>query len=370
MKRVLVVGDFISGSGLTQVIYNVFKHFPISGYQIEAVAYGKDPTDFTDKQCAKLGWKLYRVVPVTNKPIIHWKWWRNFFKVHHYDIVYFNYSSSWNYLPLVYARKYGHSGKIVCHSHNSYYSHVFSNPIMMKALNVLNNHGKTVFNKNADVKIATSIQAGKWMFGDNANNVHVVTNGMDLAKFAFSKEQRFIIRHKLDLSEDDQLIGFVGVLQERKNPLFALDVFHEYHKKYPNSKFVMLGKGPLKQELHKKISLYKLDQCVIQKDFVPDIYYWYSAMDALLFTSKYEGFGLVALEAQISKLPVFASNTNITKIFATDYIFKMNDLNAKHWSDRLDRTLSIGIYDRRGIDPALREFSIDRQAKTIQRLIN
>ena len=43
MKKILVVGDFISGSGLTQVIFNVFGRFPVNDCKIEVVGYGNDP---------------------------------------------------------------------------------------------------------------------------------------------------------------------------------------------------------------------------------------------------------------------------------------------------------------------------------------
>ena len=65
MKRVLVVGYFSSGSGLTQVIFNVFSRFDPIKYKIDAVGYGTDPENLTDKKCEKLGWQFERVIPVT-----------------------------------------------------------------------------------------------------------------------------------------------------------------------------------------------------------------------------------------------------------------------------------------------------------------
>lgn len=368
MKRILVVGDFISGSGLTQVIFNLFSRFDNSKYKITAVAYGQDPTNFTNNKCQKLGWELYRVIPVTKNPIKHWQWWKHFFSGHQFDIVYFNYSSSWNYLPVLYAKRYT-SAKIVCHSHNSYFSHTFSNKIMMKALKMLNNHGKRVFDQNADVKIATSDEAGRWMFGNNSHNVHVITNGIDLEKFQFSNSKRIQIRKQLGIRDKDVLVGFVGVLQERKNPLFAIDVFANYHRINKNSKLIMLGKGPLKSIIQDKIRSMHLENDVIQYDFVPDVYNWYSAMDALLFTSIYEGFGLVAVEAQISNLPVLASDTNIDKIFATNIIYKVSGTNKNHWLKMLNNVLN-NVTDRNNFNPKLQEFSIERQAKEINKLID
>lgn len=367
MKKILVVGDFISGSGLTQVIFNVFGRFPSAEYEIDAVGYGIDPGSLTDKQCEKLGWKLYRVIPVTKAPIKHWQWWKSFFRSHSYDIVYFNYSSSWNYLPVIYAKRYGKAKKVVCHSHNSYFSHEFSNKLLMRILVAVNNHGKKVFNKYSDQKIATSKEAARWMF-DEDQDVFISINGIDIPKFSFSMENRKNIRQKLNIDTKTKLIGFVGVLQERKNPLFALEVFADYHKSNPDSVFLMLGKGPLKEQINEKIQLLGIRDGVIQYDFIADVNRWYSAMDALLFPSMYEGLSLVALESQISNLQVLASDTNVEEIFATENIKKIHGLNNEKWANELKLSLNQSK-NRDYFDKNLEKFSVDRQAKDIEKLM-
>lgn len=367
MKRVLVVGDFISGSGLTQVIFNVFSRFDPIKYKIDAIGYGTDPENLTDKKCEKLGWQFERVIPVTKNPIEHWKWWKAFFKEHHYDIVYFNYSSSWNYLPVIYAKRYGKVKKIVCHSHNSYFSHEFSNKLLMRTLVAVNNHGKRVFNKYSDQKIATSKEAARWMFNED-DDVFISINGIDIPKFAFSTENREGIRHKLNIDTKTKLVGFVGVLQDRKNPLFALEVFANYHKSNPNSVFLMLGKGPLKGQINEKIQSLGIRDSVIQYDFIADVNKWYSAMDALLFPSMYEGLSLVALESQISNLQILASDTNVEDIFATSNIKKIHGLDVARWTSELEDSLSQSK-SRDYLDNNLEKFSVDRQAEDIEKLM-
>lgn len=368
MKKLLVVGDFISGSGLTGVIFDVFSRFPKDEYQIEVVGYGHDSSHFTDKKCQKLGWPMYRVVPVTKDPLAHWRWWKDFFKTHHYDMVYFNYSSSWNYLPVVYARKYGQVAEIICHSHNAYYSHTFSNPIMMGILGLLNDHGKKVFDRYADKKIATSPEAGEWMFGQGARDVHVITNGRNLKQFSFSPDARHEIREQMGLAKGAKLVGFVGVLQERKNPLFALRVFSDYHQENPGSRMVMLGRGPLKPAVKELIRQLELTDAVSQIDFVADVNRWYSAMDALLFPSSYEGFALVAVEAQISNLPTLASSLNTDAIFVTQNIRKMEGFDVHDWNRALAGALADNP-ERQRVDPKLNQFGIDAQVETTRRVI-
>lgn len=73
-KKLLVVGDFISGSGLTQFIFNMFPHFDTNKFNIQCVGYGIDPKDETKKKCEELGWQLDRVIPITKKPLHHIRW--------------------------------------------------------------------------------------------------------------------------------------------------------------------------------------------------------------------------------------------------------------------------------------------------------
>lgn len=370
MKRLLVVSDFISGSGMTNVVFNVFSRFPKDEYQIDAIGYGIDNSAYTDKKSDKLGWRFERVIPVTQNPIKHWIWWKNWFKHHSYDIVYFNYSSSWNFLPLVYARQYGHVKMIACHSHNSYFSHKFSNPLMMQALSILNDYGRKVFAKQSDIKIATSKEAAQWMFGKSyVDNTHISLNGIDINKFSFNLNTRKQLRQTLNINDETKLMGFVGVLQERKQPLFALQVFNIYHQINPNSKLVMFGKGHLNEAISQYIENHNLQKYVYRRDFVDNVNEWYSAMDLLLFTSKYEGLPLVALEAQMSGLQILASDTNPDLVFASNAIHRMKNFDVKEWCQKINELLGTEN-SQRALDPNLKKFSVDRQASMIRSLLN
>ncbi|WP_367342064.1 glycosyltransferase [Limosilactobacillus sp.] len=368
MKRLLVISDCVRSSGVTEVIFRIFSRFPKDQYHIDMVGYGEDHTGYSEKQCKKYGWQLNRVIPVTQNPIRHWHWWKEWFKNHQYDIAYFNYSSSWNYLPIVYASKYGHVRKIVCHSHNSYYSHKFSNKLLMFMLNSLNKHGRKVINHYVSVRIATSAKAARWMFGNEANNAVISINGVDISKFIFNASKRALLRKQLGLSNSTYLIGFVGALQSRKNPQFAIQVFDKFHKKHPNSKMIIVGNGPLEASLKKQISNLKLDNDIFFQRYLSNINEWYSAMDALLFTSRYEGVSLVALESQISNLQILASDKNDNVIFSGNTIKKMTDMDVISWSTSLERILSRDI-DRSIFQPNLEKFSIVHQSQDIEKLL-
>lgn len=367
-KNLLVVGDFISGSGLTEAIFNIFSHFETEKYNIQCVGYGIDLKGEATEKCKELKWELKRVIPVTKQPIKHINWWKKFFKINNFDIIYFNYSSSWNYFPIKYAKRYT-TALIVCHSHNNYYSHVFNNKVLMKLLNKVNSRGKKILNKDADIKIATSTDAAKWMF-NTLKDVTIINNGIELEKFKFDKDIRKTLREKLGISSNEKLIGFVGAFAPRKNPLFLVQLFADYHAKHADSRLLLIGKGPLEKKIKYTIAKLGITNSVSFISYTNKVNKWYSAMDLLIFPSLYEGFGLVPLEAQVSNLPVLASSNVAPQVFCTQSIKKIEGFSKEDWNNVLNNMKFKKINERERIDPALKKFDVSTQVSSISNLLD
>lgn len=371
MKRLLIVGDMIPGSGLTEFIFNVFTNFDSKKYKISVIGYGKDPSKRIDFKCQNLDWTIYRVPGVTNNPIKHWLYWIKIFKHHKFDIAYFNYSSTWNFLPIVIA-KYMGAKKIVCHSHNTYFSHLFSNNSLNQLLILLNDIGRFFFQKYSDIRVATSADAATWMFGKNIRYpVSIISNGIDLKKFIFNQDKRGYLRRKISISSNQSLIGFVGVLEKRKNPLFALKVFELLLKQMPDSKFLIIGSGPMKHEMKNLVASLGMKNSVIMLEYSPIVNEWYSAMDALIFPSLFEGFGLVPLEAQVSNLPVIVSENIPNEVLRNCNSLMKNLKNGDQaWANELVKILeNQGKIDRKIVNKELFKFSADEQSKKINKLL-
>lgn len=366
-KRILVVGDFISGSGLTEVIFNIFSHFDRKKYDIECVGYGIDLKGKATEKCKELGWNLNRVIPVTKQPFNHVKWWKKFFKKKDFDIIYFNYSSSWNYFPVKYAKRYT-KAKVICHSHNSYYSHVFNNKILMVLLNKLNDRGKKILKTQADVKIATSKDAAKWMFG-TLRDVNIINNGIELEKLKFDENAREELRERLKIGANEKIIAFAGAFVKRKNPLLVLEIFADYHSRHTNSKLLLIGKGPLEAQIEDTVSKLEIKDSVKFIPYTNVLNKWYSAMDVLIFPSLYEGFGLVPLEAQVSNLPVLASNNVAPQVFTTQSIIKIEGYDRNKWEESLSNIKFKTNDERKGLNRALKKFDIKEQVAEISKLL-
>lgn len=370
-KNLLVVGDFISGSGLTEAIFNIFSHFETEKYNIQCVGYGIDLKGEATEKCKELKWELKRVIPVTKQPIKHINWWKKFFKINNFDIIYFNYSSSWNFLPVYFAKKLT-DAKIVIHSHNTYYSHEFKSQILMKILGFLNILGKKIFIKFSDLKLATSFAAADWMFlKRNRFQVNIINNGIDVSDFLYNENYRKKLRKNNHITNNQFVIGFVGALQSRKNPILALKIIKKFLEFYPDTIFVMIGKGKLKNKVKKTIHDLKLDNDVLLIPYSNEVNKWYSAMDALIFPSKYEGFGLVPLEAQISNVKVLVSPGIPNSLYLSNNIEKVANWNIDDWVKKLITIRKKYVnFDRKHLDDNLKKIDIKYQNKKISNLLD
>lgn len=103
-------------------------------------------------------------------------------------------------------------------------------------------------------------------------------------------------------------VCFSGRLTEQKDPLKFIRVISKLQKKYPKIKALMLGDGELKEECIKVINEKKLQNNIELKGFVQEPFKEMIKSKVFCLTSKWEGFGLVAVEAQVLGIPCVVSN--------------------------------------------------------------
>lgn len=252
-----------------------------------------------------------------------------FFKDHHdYKVVHLH-SSSKNYLVLKYAKKYGIPMRI-SHSHNIDFQ--TKNPVKKMMGNIL----KPKLIKYSTNYFACSRIAGEWLFGKkvvNSNKFKVINNAIDYDKFKFDDKTRNRIRMNLKIKDDEILIGHVGRFTNQKNHAFLIDVFNELYKKNNKYKLIMIGTGPLEDDIKNKVKKLDLNDNVIFAGFKNNVNEYMQAMDLFAFPSLFEGLGLVLVEAQASGLPCFATKNTIPEEVSILSNFKYVDLRVLLWVD-------------------------------------
>ena len=147
--------------------------------------------------------------------------------------------------------------------------------------------------------------AGRWLFGDKAydsGKVYLLNNAIDLDKFKYNESLRKEKRKELGIGEDTLVIGHIGRFVAQKNHTFLIDIFNELHKKNHNSLLLLVGQGPLKEEIENKVKELKLNDSVRFLGQRNDANELYQAFDVFCLPSLYEGLPVVGVEAQATGL--------------------------------------------------------------------
>ena len=140
-------------------------------------------------------------------------------------------------------------------------------------------------------------------YGVEESKVRIVPNGVDVEKFKPMKAQD--ARQQFGLGEEPCVL-FVGSLIPRKGLHFLVEAAKKIVKENADTKFLIVGEGPLKTQL--TISLESANLSGNFKffgNFKDDaLSAVYNCADVFVLPSIQEGQGIVLLEAQASGKPV------------------------------------------------------------------
>lgn len=115
--------------------------------------------------------------------------------------------------------------------------------------------------------------------------------------------------NKFNLSEkfktEDVILGMVARLDKGKDFFTLIKSL----KNLPNNyKLLIVGKGPLEEEIKHEVYKNKLEDRVVFYGFKKEIFHIYKSIDIFILSSKSEGLPLVLLEAMAAGLPCLGSD--------------------------------------------------------------
>ncbi|HHK5535702.1 glycosyl transferase family 1 [Bacillus cereus] len=196
--------------------------------------------------------------------------------------------------------------------------------------------------------LACSITAAKWLFADRVSTTEILKNGIECDKFAFSSEIREQVRKELKLHEDAFVIGHVGRFAYPKNHTFLIDIFAQLIESRPKSILLLVGDGPLRVEMEKKVEKLNLTDRVKFLGIRSDINCLLQAFDTFIFPSIYEGLPVTLIEAQGAGLPCIISDTITQDVdLGLNLVEQCSLLEVREWTGKLqsiaDRKISRSI---------------------------
>jgi glycosyltransferase involved in cell wall biosynthesis len=298
------VGHLLRG-GIETWLYQMLQRFDVNHFEHHVLVRTEEDEPFT----AAFRQAGFRVLPCLNysNPV---KYRVNLRRVIEqngpYDVLHVHGSNPNGLLALLFAKRLGISTSIV-HSHNDVRPMLENRGIAYWTYVGLTLRGLRTF---ADRGFAASVRAAESMFGPawkKDKRWGLLYYGIDFEPFAQLPDSN--LRKELGIPEDAFVVGHVGRFHEQKNHEFLLAIAGEVVRKCPNAHFLLIGDGPLRSRIVSEVQRRSLDRCV---KFVPDTLsvpkFMLSAMDCFVLPSRYEGLGLVAVEAQAAGLPCFISD--------------------------------------------------------------
>lgn len=312
--RILQVGMSPHYGGTEAFLMEQYRHMDRTRVQFDFLNVFSDPIA-CEAEIETLGGRIYHLDMARHNGLkAYYSNIDNFFKCNQgkFNGIHCNCQSLINIDLLKYAKKYKIPLRVV-HAHNAGYG---KEPSMMQKILICIN--KCSVERYATHFFACSDLAAQWMFPKNVQTT-VIHNAINVQKFAYSPETRWKKRKELSIPDDVFVVFFVGRLDPQKNPMFLIKVFEELNCKARNSILLVAGDGNMK----KTIEEYVVEKGLTEKVWLlgnrSDVHELMQAADVFLLPSRFEGLGIVLVEAQAAGLPCFTSKdvvpeeANVTK---------------------------------------------------------
>jgi len=170
--------------------------------------------------------------------------------------------------------------------------------------------------------------------GLDPDEITVVSAGLDIADFLNLNSRTLAVLDKINILLSDPILLAPVRITRRKNLKMAIRICAELVSEFPRTTLMITGPpgahNPHNLEYMKELQALR-KQLRIEKsvhllaEFMPEglpdvcISDFYRIADALLITSKEEGFGIPILEAGLSSLPIFCTDLPPLRALAGKY---------------------------------------------------
>jgi len=135
-----------------------------------------------------------------------------------------------------------------------------------------------------------------------------IPNGIDPDRYRpASAEERRTSRDRLGIGDDERVALFVGRFVPEKGLEYLLEALIGVVGVVKRFRLILVGDGPLKEELQQSAARWRVYQYVRFAGFWPEVADWYAAADCLVLSSVSEAFPMTVLEAMASGVPVIAT---------------------------------------------------------------
>jgi len=368
MSKIKVIHFTIanSGGGITKYILRLWKYIDRSKFQFDFVTMSKT-LDFAE-ELEKEGCKVYYLSTYAEDDREQFELEvRKILKDGRYDVMYLH-TSWWRGFVLEEIGKEVGIPKIIVHSHNTNV-HIRENQSREAAINLHYQQREFLSEDIATDFLACSAEAADWLYGNKISRekIEIIPYAIELEEYQFNLQVREEYRKKLGI-KDEFVIGHVGRFAFQKNHDFLIEVFKEIVKINDNVKLLLIGIGELEDTIKDKVNNLGLKDKVIFTGKREDINCLMQAMDLFAFPSRFEGFGIVLIEAQAAGLKCIVSEEIPPIAFLTENIEALS-FDVFLWRDKILKYMA--GYPRKNMTEILEDkgFGMNGHVKKIGKIL-
>ncbi|MBT2679831.1 glycosyltransferase family 1 protein [Bacillus sp. ISL-35] len=356
--RVLHVVVNMNRGGAETLLMNLYRNIDRSKIQFDFLTCKEGVFDEEIKQ---LGGIVYRIPYITD--VGHFKYRKNleeFFNSHlDYKIVH-SHLDKMSGLVLQAAKKARIPVRI-SHSHNTSSEGNLAAKLYKWYIGQL-------INPNATNYYACSQIAGEWLFNGRSTSASILKNGIDIKEYKYSHQTRREVRAEMQILDNQIVFGHVGRFAYQKNHKFLIEVFAEYCKSNNDSILLLIGDGPLREEIEKKAFDLKIHNKVKFLGVRSDIPRILQALDLFIFPSLHEGLPVSLIEAQGAELPCFISEQISKEVDMGMGLVEFLPLNNKRvWVEEIKKRGSFTNRGKLNLDPIIQKgYNIKNTASKLE----
>lgn len=328
--RILHIVSMLESGGVENLLYNYFSN--IDSEKINASFATHSSSGQVQDKLVKMGCKIYFITPKRKNVFKNLTDTIKIIRSEKWDIVH-SHINFGSIVPLAIARMY-HVPIRISHAHGSKLRNSNGHLYIERLLSLILRLVATNY-------MACGNEAAIWLFGKrsfNNNSVIIVKNAIDLNRFIYSHKKRYKVRRLYKIDNDEFVIGQVARMTEEKNHAFTLRVFFEFLKLHPKSRLLLVGDGPLREVLEKKVVELKIQNNIVFIGNIDNVNEFLSAFDLLILPSFHEGLPLTPIEAQANGTQCLLS-TNVPNEVAITELVHFMDLRegSVSWAEKIEQ---------------------------------
>lgn len=329
MIRVLQVGFTQNLGGIEMIIMNIYRNIDRTKVQFDFI----DDCGgiYYSNEIQNMGGRIIKLPTRRDDYLKNQRIINNLMSSGEYVAVHCNCLAVANIDFVKAALRYGKT-KAIVHSHQDMkLRHLKSE--------ILHRYNRWWMSRRDIVRLACSAKAARWIHGNKlteAGKVKIIKNAIEIKKFKYNVEIEQEYRKQLSLN-GKFIIGCVGRFAYQKNYEFLARVFVEIKKRRDDAVLVCVGgEGGMQETIKDLFVQYGISDSVRMLGIREDVEKIMQTFDAFVLPSRWEGLGIVYIEAQAAGVMTFASDVVPQEAKVTDLMHYIPlEESPKIWAEKI-----------------------------------